>query len=87
MTIINKSWGSEEIVVRTENYVIKRIVVNDKCKLSRHYHNREETHIYLDGRIVHFPSKTIHRIEVEGPTTIIEVYHGDDEDIVRLKDD
>lgn len=86
MAIIKKSWGSEEIVVKTENYTVKRIIVNTIGKLSLHYHsNREETHIYPDGRIEHFPPKTIHRIE--GPVTIIEVFHGEDSDIVRLKDD
>jgi mannose-6-phosphate isomerase len=86
MTINYKPWGREEIVVKTENYVIKKIIVDTGCRLSLQYHNyKEETLIYPDGKIEHIPPKMIHRID--GPITIIEVSHGEDSDIVRLKDD
>ena len=75
MTIEEKKWGSEEIIFKSDNYTIKRIIVKSEGKPSLHYHiNREETHIYLEGRIEHFPPKTIHKIP--GPATIIEVFHG-----------
>ncbi len=86
MMIIEKPWGSIEILIKTGNYDIKRIIVNDGSRLSRHYHNyKEETLIYPDGRIEHIPPKTIHRIK--GPIVLIEVSHGDDADIIRLEDD
>ena len=84
--IIEKNWGKEEIVEKNEHYTIKVITVNPGCRTSLQFHDEKiETHIYPDGKIIHIPPKMVHRIC--GPTTVIEVSHGVDEDIHRLEDD
>lgn len=84
--IIPKNWGKEEIIEENEHYRIKIITVDSGCRTSLQYHDEKiETHIYLDGKIIHIPPKMVHRIC--GPATLIEVCHGVDEDIHRLEDD
>jgi len=86
LTIIEKPWGKEEILIETVYYRIKKITVNPGCRTSLQYHNKKvETIIYPDGRIKHIPPKRIHRII--GPVTVIEVSHGSDDDVIRLEDD
>jgi mannose-6-phosphate isomerase-like protein (cupin superfamily) len=86
MKINFKPWGKEEVIVENEYYRIKRIIVDPGCRTSLQSHEHKiETHIYPDGTIKHIPPKTIHRIT--GPTTVLEICHGDDSDIIRIDDD
>lgn len=47
MKIIEKPWGREEILVHTENYVLKRMVINSGHRMSLQYHEKKEETIYV----------------------------------------
>ena len=87
--IIEKPWGHEEILEKNEHYVIKRLFVKKGHRLSKQYHNiKTETWIYPDGKIVHIPPKTVHRLEAKDEDVdILEVSTTELDDIVRLEDD
>ena len=50
-SIVNKPWGSYQIIDQGKNFVVKNIVVKPNCKLSlqRHEH-RSEHWIIVEGR-------------------------------------
>jgi hypothetical protein len=86
MQPIQKPWGIEEIIVKNEFFVIKKITINSGSRCSLHYHKKKiEIIIYKNGDIQEIQPNTIHRIC--GPTEVLEVSHGDENDIVRLEDD
>lgn len=48
-----KPWGYEELLNITPNYVVKRIVIKAKCRLSQQYHEvKEETIIVESGTLI-----------------------------------
>ena len=48
---IKKPWGQEEIIIRNGRYVIKRITVSEKHRISLQYHReKHETWIIEKGR-------------------------------------
>ena len=50
-SIVNKPWGSYQIIDQGENFVVKKIVVKPYCKLSLQSHrNRSEHWIIVEGR-------------------------------------
>lgn len=86
MQRLEKPWGSEEILMKNEFFVIKRIIVNSESRCSLHYHkNKIEIIIYKNGHVEEIPPTKIHRIC--GPAEVIEVSHGEENDIVRIEDD
>jgi mannose-6-phosphate isomerase len=49
-TFVDKPWGGEDWLVKTEHYVAKHLFVNPKEELSLQYHNdKHETMIVLEG--------------------------------------
>ena len=50
-SIVNKPWGSYQIIDQGENFVVKNIVVKPYCKLSLQSHNHRSEHwIIVEGR-------------------------------------
>ena len=50
-SIVNKPWGSYQIIDQGENFVVKNIVVKPYCKLSLQSHkNRSEHWVIVEGR-------------------------------------
>ena len=50
-SIVNKPWGSYQIIDQGENFVVKKIVVKPHCKLSLQSHkNRSEHWVIVAGR-------------------------------------
>jgi len=86
MEILEKPWGNEEVLVKNDFFVVKRITVNSGSRCSFHYHkNKIEILIYNNGLVEEIPPKKAHRIC--GPIEVIEISHGDENDIVRIEDD
>lgn len=80
-----KPWGTEKVLHRGK-WRVKKIVVTEGCRTSLQYHEKKfEVWFFEDGTMKIIPPMTIHRLV--GPVAVIEVAHGDDEDIVRLEDD
>jgi len=51
--IIDKPWGHEEIIKNNGRYVIKKLYINPKSKLSTQYHEKKiETMLLLEGECV-----------------------------------
>lgn len=49
-TFVDKPWGGEDWLVKTEHYVAKHLYVSAKHELSLQYHNQKhETMIVLEG--------------------------------------
>jgi mannose-6-phosphate isomerase len=60
MRVIDKPWGSEEIIEVNERYMMKRLIMRKGHRCSLQYHEKKRETIYvLSGRlkIVHGPSK------------------------------
>jgi hypothetical protein len=86
MDRLAKPWGFEEIIIKNEFFIIKRIVINSGSRCSLHYHkNKIEIIIYNNGYIEEVPPNKVHRLC--GPAEVIEVSHGEENDIVRIEDD
>ena len=50
-SIVNKPWGSYQIIDQGKNFVVKNIVVKPNCKLSLQSHaHRSEHWIIVEGR-------------------------------------
>ena len=50
-SIVNKPWGSYQIIDQGENFVVKNIVVKPYCKLSLQSHKHRSEHwIIVEGR-------------------------------------
>ena len=50
-SIVNKPWGSYQIIDQGENFVVKNIVVKPNCKLSLQSHEHRSEHwIIVEGR-------------------------------------
>jgi hypothetical protein len=81
-----RPWGYFEVLEDNMYYKIKKIVVNDGHRTSLQYHNEKiETWIYKDGTMHTIKPGECHRLV--GPIELLEVSHGLEEDIVRIKDD
>lgn len=51
--IIDKPWGSEEILERNSWYVVKRLYMKQGCRCSLQYHERKRESIYiLKGNLI-----------------------------------
>ena len=49
-SIVNKPWGSYQIIDQGENFVVKKIAVKPNCKLSLQSHkNRSEHWVIVEG--------------------------------------
>ena len=80
--IVNKPWGKEEILVKTNNYVMKRITITKGHRMSLQYHELKEETIYvLSGNVLNWNS-----LEFEDFITIPagEIYHVEPEKIHRF---
>jgi len=44
---IPKPWGHEEILVKTDNYVMKRMLIRPGHRMSLQYHEKKEETIYV----------------------------------------
>ena len=88
-TEVIKPWGKEILIFESDDYRIKKIIVNPNQRLSLQYHKEKYEHwIYLDGSIRYIPPYELHRLEGgSNGISIIEISHGSDEDIVRIEDD
>ena len=50
-SIVNKPWGSYQIIDQGKNFVVKNIVVKPNCKLSLQSHEHRSEHwIIVEGR-------------------------------------
>ena len=50
--IIQKPWGQEEILEINQQYMLKRLTMNENCRCSLQYHNKKKETIYvLDGQL------------------------------------
>ena len=50
-SIVNKPWGSYQIIDQGENFVVKNIVVKPFCKLSLQSHKHRSEHwVIVEGR-------------------------------------
>lgn len=50
--LINKPWGSEELLEKNEKYVVKKLVMNKGCRCSLQYHEKKTETIYvLSGKL------------------------------------
>ena len=70
---IPKPWGKEEILINTENYVMKRIWIDSGHRMSLQYHESKEETIYVvEGVLVIWSSENFddHITLVPG-----DVYH------------
>jgi len=87
---VEKPWGWEEFLVENEFYRIKRLHVNAGCRNSLQRHREKvKALIYPDGKIVHVLPFKVHRIEAppDKDLEVLEVSHGEDEDVEGLEDD
>lgn len=103
MKIVNKPWGHEKWIVRTDKYVLKEIFMKAGCKSSLQYHKvKEETNYIIKGRAVvtgieggklgkggsfTILPHEIHRVEALTDLTMIEVSTPEVDDIIRIMDD
>ena len=63
-SIVNKPWGSYQIIDQGKNFVVKNIVVKPNCKLSLQSHEHRSEHwIIVEGRA---------EVNVNGNITILE---------------
>ena len=47
MELILKPWGSEEIIAHTQNYVMKKMLINPGQRMSLQYHEKKEETIFV----------------------------------------
>ena len=70
---VHKPWGKEEILIKTKDYVMKRISINAGHRMSLQYHELKEETIYvLEGVLIVWNSK-----EMQDNFTLMpgETYH------------
>ncbi len=49
-SVINKPWGSYQVLYKTSNYLVKKITINSGHRISLQYHkNREEYWTVVEG--------------------------------------
>jgi len=46
-SLIQKPWGSERIIAKTDKYVVKELHINPGCRLSLQYHEKKIEHMTL----------------------------------------
>ena len=86
MKRMDKPWGYELLLGEHLGWRIKILHVNNGHRSSKQYHRQKsEVMFFDDGKIVHIPTNTVHRLE--GEVDVLEVSRGSDDDIVRLEDD
>jgi len=57
---ISKPWGKEEILIKTQNYAMKRITINPGSRMSLQYHEQKEETIYvLEGILINWKTENI----------------------------
>jgi len=50
--LIQKPWGHERIIAKTDKYVVKEIFVREGCRLSKQYHKEKvETMFLVHGAV------------------------------------
>ena len=70
---VHKPWGKEEILIKTEDYVMKRISINAGHRMSLQYHELKEETIYvISGTLIVWKSKDLYDHVTISPG---EVYH------------
>lgn len=58
--ITNKPWGVEELLVKTDNYVVKRIKILPGKRMSLQYHETKEETIYvISGVLIVWKSEQV----------------------------
>ena len=70
---IHKPWGKEEILIKTKNYVMKRITISPGSRMSLQYHEHKEETIYvLEGVLINWKTE-----KMEDHFTLMpgETYH------------
>tara|TARA_B100000575_G_C22656058_1_gene402038 strand:+ start:160 stop:507 length:348 start_codon:yes stop_codon:yes gene_type:complete len=91
---VNKPWGKEEILVKSNKYVMKRITITRGNRLSLQYHEiKEETIYVLQGNLVIWKTDNIDEKIVLEPGSLYHVKPNeihrfgatDDEDAVILE--
>ena len=56
----NKPWGKEELLIKTDNYAVKRITINAGHRMSLQYHELKEETIYvISGTLVVWSSEDL----------------------------
>ena len=56
--IVDKPWGHEEILIQTNNYVMKKLSIRAGHRLSLQYHEKKEETIYvLSGILLNWHSE------------------------------
>lgn len=71
--ITNKPWGIEELLMKTDNYAVKRITIHPGKRMSLQYHKvKEETIYVLSGALLIWKSEQMqdHIVVLPG-----NVYH------------
>jgi len=71
--IVDKPWGKEEILKKTDKYVLKRITITRGRRLSLQYHQMKEETVYvISGTLIVWKSK-----ELSDHVTLCpgEIYH------------
>ena len=50
---IEKSWGCEEIIVHTDKYTMKKLLIRAGHKLSRQFHVKKDETVYINKGVLH----------------------------------
>ena len=91
---IDKPWGFEYLLGNAGEgwkWSLKIIHVNKGHRTSLQYHvSKDEYWFFKDGRVKHIKPGKKHRLSAKRSKEdleILEVYKGEDEEVVRLEDD
>lgn len=50
--VVKKPWGTEKLIVKTDRYAMKEIIIEAGHRLSLQYHNQKEETVYvLEGKL------------------------------------
>lgn len=72
--VIIKPWGKEEILIKTDNYVMKRITITQGNRMSLQYHeNKEETVYVLSGTLIVWHSEDLYDHDLFTPNATYHV--------------
>lgn len=75
--ILNKPWGEEEILIRADKYVVKRITITRGKRMSLQYHEQKEETIYvLSGTLIIWKSADFYDHTMLGPGDVYHVQPG-----------
>ena len=75
--ILNKPWGTEEILVNTGSYVMKRITITSGNRMSLQYHDRKEETIYVvSGILIVWTSEEFYDHVALEPNSVYHVQPG-----------